>query len=80
MLSKFWIVSALGALAVSAAPTLPTSKTAGSTKPAEMTIMADYFKLLGENVASLRGGPAPVCDFSKASMPVACAYFTSPFS
>lgn len=69
MLSQYWVVSALCAVTL-AAPTLPYYTNA-TTKPAEMTILADYFRLLGENVASLRSGEAPVCDFTKASMPEA---------
>lgn len=70
MLSTIWIVSALSAVTM-AVPTLPISSTAAEL-PADMTVLADYFKLLGSKVQDLKSaGEAPVCDYSKASMPVA---------
>jgi len=75
MLSKIWIVSALSAVTL-AVPTLPFSATAAQP-PADMTILADYFKLLGSKIQNLKSmSSAPVCDFTKASMQVACKYYS----
>ncbi|KAH8815841.1 hypothetical protein F5884DRAFT_773843 [Xylogone sp. PMI_703] len=67
MLSSIWVASALCAVAFSA-PTLPfkTDSTAGATN-----ILSEYFSLLGSKVQEGRGAAPPVCDLSKAVMPVA---------
>ena len=70
MLSKVWATSALCAVAL-AVPTLPFSPGA-AVRPAEMTILADYFKMLGTKVQNLKDmSTAPICDYNKASMPAA---------
>lgn len=71
MLYKIWVTSALCAVTL-AVPNLPFSPGAAE-RPAEMQILADYFKMLGTKVQNLKDmSAAPVCDYKKAAMPVAC--------
>jgi hypothetical protein len=71
MLCKLWIVSALCAVVLSA-PTLSFSSVAAERRT-EMKILSDYFQMLASKVQEGRNmAQAPVCDVSKAQMPVAC--------
>ncbi|RFU35742.1 hypothetical protein B7463_g608, partial [Scytalidium lignicola] len=69
MLSSIWVASALCAAAF-AAPTLPfkTDSAAGATN---MAVLSEYFSLLGSKVQEGKGAAPPVCDLSKAVMPIA---------
>ena len=75
MLANIWILSALCAGAI-AAPTLSYS-TKAVEKPADMKLLASYFKLLADKVQAGRNmAEAPVCNLANAVLPTTC---TSPF-
>lgn len=66
MLCKLWTVSALCAVALSA-PALPSAPRG----PVGTKVVDDYFNLLAGKVAVGKGlSQAPVCDLSKAVLPV----------
>lgn len=67
MLCKVWTVAALCAVVLSA-PTVPSAPTG----PVGTKVVNNYFNLLAGKVAIGKGLPqAPVCDLSKAVLPVA---------
>lgn len=73
MLCKLWTVSALCAVALSA-PALPSAPRG----PVGTKVVDDYFNLLAGKVAVGKGlSQAPVCDLSKAVLPVTCKCFPS---
>jgi len=69
MLRNIWVVSALCAVALSA-PAL--NFPGGVEGPGEIKILTDYFQMLAQKVQEGKNmAQAPVCDVSKAVMPVA---------
>jgi len=67
MLATIWVVSALCAVAFSA----PTYSVSAAERPVEMKVLSEYFQLLGDKVQEGRKmAQAPVCNPSKAVMPV----------
>ncbi|KAF4637599.1 hypothetical protein G7Y89_g472 [Cudoniella acicularis] len=70
MLPQLWVASALCAVVLSA----PTYSPGAAERPADMKVLSDYFHMLGTKVQAGRAmAEAPICDLSKAVLPVATA-------
>jgi hypothetical protein len=68
MLSQVWITSALCAIAMAA----PSLAPGAAARPQEMKVLTEYFQMLATKVqAGKLMGAVPVCDLSKAVLPVA---------
>ncbi|EHL00241.1 hypothetical protein M7I_3731 [Glarea lozoyensis 74030] len=68
MLSQIWMASALCAVALAA----PSLAPGAAARPEEMKVLSQYFQMLATKVqAGKMMGMVPVCDLSKAVLPVA---------
>jgi hypothetical protein len=68
MLYQLWMTSALCAVALAA----PSLAPGAAARPEEMKVLSEYFQMLATKVqAGKNMAMAPVCDLSKAVLPVA---------
>jgi len=70
MYASILVASTLGAVAVLAAPVYPDLNV-NAAMPGNIDVVSDYFNLLAQKVQESRQmSAAPVCDLSKAKLPL----------